>query len=228
MRKIYLVDTENVGLRWMQLLPTLESEDRMMLFYTTHTAKFSIDEMKYLLPYMDRIVLTKCFNGHVNSLDFQLCASLGYLYHSDTKAEYIVVSDDVGFDNMIRFMQGMGANVCRYSVRMALARKMVAPKEEKEVVTTTESNEKPGTVVPCRPKKNVLSASYIARILGMPESHPEVMYMVAMLQAIHQLDVHRMKTSKAVELNNRLQKRYNDLGHVYYAKLKSAGVLKKL
>lgn len=41
---------------------------------------------------------------------FQLAAVNGYLFKEDPTAEYVVVSEDGGYDGMIEFMRGMGEN----------------------------------------------------------------------------------------------------------------------
>lgn len=47
-KKCYLVDTENVGTKWMIILPELEADDKVMLFYTDASGKYSLGEIQAL------------------------------------------------------------------------------------------------------------------------------------------------------------------------------------
>lgn len=73
-RKIYLVDTENIGGRWMTLCETCSKNDKIVLFHTNEAMKFTFEDMRYLQPYMTQIHMIHCYNGTPNALDFQLCA----------------------------------------------------------------------------------------------------------------------------------------------------------
>ena len=41
-RKIYLVDTENIGSRWMTLCETCSKNDKIVLFHTNEAMKLSL------------------------------------------------------------------------------------------------------------------------------------------------------------------------------------------
>ena len=115
--KYYLVDTENVANTWMQLLPELSPEDRILLFYTKNSSHYSLDEMQLVLSYVSQIKFVKCTNGRPNALDFQLCAAAGYLYHELSDVDFTVLSSDQGFDSMVGFMKRMGMSIVRRSVK---------------------------------------------------------------------------------------------------------------
>lgn len=113
----YLVDTENVGNAWMQLLAELHTDDRILLFYTKNSSHYSLDEMQMVFAYVSQIKFVKCTNGRPNALDFQLCAAAGYLYRELPDADFTVVSSDQGFDSMIGFLGRMGMSIVRRSVK---------------------------------------------------------------------------------------------------------------
>lgn len=101
-RKIYLVDTENVGFAWKHLLEHISSTDKIILFYTENTPYLSYLDLAYLQSLCDKFTLEKCYTGK-NALDFQLVSYMGYHMKSSTKAQFIIVSNDSGYDSVIQY-----------------------------------------------------------------------------------------------------------------------------
>jgi hypothetical protein len=101
-KKVYLVDTENIGSAWIKLLELLTKQDELILFYTEHSPAVSYQDLQRVLAYTDRFEFVHCYAGR-NGLDFQLVTYLGYLLRSAGKTDYVVVSNDMGFDTVIRF-----------------------------------------------------------------------------------------------------------------------------
>ena len=59
--------------------------------------------------------MIKCNPGK-NGLDFQLVSYLGYLLKTASKSNYVIVSNDCGFDAVVRFWQERGMSVSRTNV----------------------------------------------------------------------------------------------------------------
>lgn len=45
MAKIFMIDSENVGASWIQLLPALSEEDQIFVFYTDKSPYVSYENM---------------------------------------------------------------------------------------------------------------------------------------------------------------------------------------
>lgn len=108
MRKIFLVDTENVGLRALDGANLLNEEDLIILFVTSRTDEHSFSKEKVeLMNSKADIKRIKVLTGGKNSLDFQLVSYLGLLigYNSDReKCDYYIVSNDQGFCSCINLL----------------------------------------------------------------------------------------------------------------------------
>ena len=101
-KKVYLVDTENVGSVWIKLLANLPKQDEIILFFTEHSPAVSYTDLISLLDHTDRFEFVKCYAGR-NGLDFQLVTYLGYMLRNASKTEYLIVSNDYGFDSVVKF-----------------------------------------------------------------------------------------------------------------------------
>ena len=114
-RKIYFVDTENVGSTWKDLLPAKRENDKLLLFFTENSPYISYTDLQIILQYPDQFELIRCNPGK-NGLDFQLVSYLGYLMCSAPDSEYIIVSNDNGFDAVVKFWQERNASIVRGNV----------------------------------------------------------------------------------------------------------------
>ena len=113
-RKVYLVDTENVGTAWKEILPQKSSKDVIILFYTEHSPGISYTDLNVIREYPMSFDMILCYPGK-NGLDFQMVSYLGYLIKTAPKSEYIIVSNDTGFDSVVRFWSDREIEVCRRS-----------------------------------------------------------------------------------------------------------------
>lgn len=111
-KKFYLVDTENVGSVWVDLIPTLGKQDCLLLFYTVNSSGISYEDLLKLAGQEEKYQMIQCFTGR-NGLDFQLVSYLGYLIKSNAKAEFIIVSNDIGYDAVVRFWNAKDISVSR-------------------------------------------------------------------------------------------------------------------
>lgn len=118
-KKIFLVDTENVGSTWKDLLPIKMASDQILLFFTENSPNISYVDLELILQFPDRVEMIKCNPGK-NGLDFQLVSYLGYLLKTASKSNYIIVSNDSGFDAVVKFWQDRGMSISRMNVHRIL------------------------------------------------------------------------------------------------------------
>lgn len=115
-RKVYLVDTENVAGEWRWLLSSMRTKDMLILFYTEHSRGILYDDLEMILKYPCAIKLERCVAGK-NALDFQLVSHLGYLIRTAPKSNYIIVSDDTGYDAVIKYWKNFDVSVTRMNMK---------------------------------------------------------------------------------------------------------------
>lgn len=113
MKKTYLIDSENVNEIWVELVDVLCAEDEILVFYTDKSAHMSYDRIIRLIEQkIGTIRWIKCFGGQ-NALDFQLVTELGYCINQEPDKEYIIVSNDMGYDAAVRYWKQRACNVRR-------------------------------------------------------------------------------------------------------------------
>lgn len=225
-KKVYLVDTENVSTRWMVILPELKELDMVLLFYTPASGKYTLNEIQELVKHVNQISYIRCFNGHANALDFQLSAMVGYLGKTDPDCEYIVVSDDTGFDGMIKFMRGIGLTVSRLPMKLS-----TTVVKDTEVVHVNEEIERKINIQTANHKpnnRNTFAPEKIAKILGFSVKDDRISWITNMLETVKAGKQKSLRVTRMVMVNNNLQKQYGPTGQAYYKKLKDSGILKRL
>ena len=127
MAKTYLIDSENVGDSWIELLVQEEDENSTFLvFYTSKSPRVDYEHILALMWCKKLPTFIPCFEGN-NGLDFQLVSYLGYLLHEEAPDEMIIVSKDTGFDAAVKFWKQRGQKVIRKTPDVLLK---TAKKEE--------------------------------------------------------------------------------------------------
>ena len=114
MGKIYLVDSENVGDIWVPLLVSSQEDDEVLVFYTTKSPHMNYENVRMLKETEKEADFIKCFEGS-NALDFQLVTELGYRLSQNAAREYVIVSNDTGFDAAVRYWSARKLPVSRLS-----------------------------------------------------------------------------------------------------------------
>ena len=114
MGKIYLVDSENVGDIWVPLLVSSQEDDEVLVFYTTKSPHMNYENVRMLKETEKEADFIKCFEGS-NALDFQLVSELGYRLSQNAGREYVIVSNDTGFDAAVRYWSTRKMPVSRLS-----------------------------------------------------------------------------------------------------------------
>lgn len=123
-RKVYLVDTENVGTAWKELLPQKGTKDMVILFYTENSPGISYVDLNVIRQYPSSFDMILCYPGK-NGLDFQMISYLGYLIKTAPKTEYVIISNDTGYDAAVKFWRDREIEVCRRSKS-----ELTAPKDK--------------------------------------------------------------------------------------------------
>ena len=117
-KKVYLVDSENVGDLWVtHILALADQTDEVVVFYTQKSPHMGYDNIRKLLADGREVNFIKCVEGR-NALDFQLVTELGYRLGSEKEEhEYIMVTNDTGFDAVVQYWKNAGKQVKRYNAR---------------------------------------------------------------------------------------------------------------
>lgn len=108
--KVYLIDTENVKSEWKNVLDKLGKKDTLLIFYTENSPNVSFADISNLVNYPFKYEMLPCFPGK-NGLDFQLVTYLGYLLRRSPFREYVILSNDTGFDAVVYFWTGKGKRI---------------------------------------------------------------------------------------------------------------------
>lgn len=149
--KIFLIDTENVGCHWATQCK-IDKRDKVCLFYSVNSGNISEESLNIIAQALKGETITQnkcqygdlsyvlvnntidfetidCLVGH-NAMDFQLVSYLGMLVVENPDAEFIIVSDDHGYDAVVSMWNKKGIYVRRLSVSRQAVRKK--NKEEKK------------------------------------------------------------------------------------------------
>ena len=117
---VYLIDTENVASEWIEKYKQLgmdQPDSKIIIAYTDKSSKLSYDQISFLLENSDQasIGFTKCRNGKPNALDFHILGMITKMIMENKDEEYIIVSNDTGFDEFISVVLGTGVHLSRLS-----------------------------------------------------------------------------------------------------------------
>lgn len=127
----FLVDSENVNDNWLMLFDMADEDDEIVVFYTKKSPHMSYMSVIRLMENNSiNVRFEECYEG-TNALDFQLVSYMGYLMgRNDTRSknecdaasdetgadEYIIMSNDTGYDPAVRFWKDKGFAVRRFNV----------------------------------------------------------------------------------------------------------------
>lgn len=153
MKRVYLIDSENVGDLWVtHILALAKEQDEIVVFYTQKSPHMGYDTVRKLLANDREVDFVKCTEGR-NALDFQLVTELGFRLGRQTQEqEYIMVTNDTGFDAVVTYWQNAGKAVKRYNAKYCqnqYNKMMVEAQlhtERKEEQSHPESEQKSQTV----------------------------------------------------------------------------------
>ncbi len=117
MAKVFLIDSENVGDSWIELMGNEDlSSSKFLVFYTGNSPRIQYEHAIQLMKLESKPEFIPCFEGS-NALDFQLVSYLGYQLREEPEQEMIIVSNDTGFDAVVRFWSERSMDVKRLAVK---------------------------------------------------------------------------------------------------------------
>lgn len=125
-REYNLIDTENVGDRWIAIADKLGKKDRMIVFYTQNHSK-KLEEFLIKHVHDPRFAWIECRTGN-DALDYQLVGVLSYLISKHSKAKFRIFSNDQGYQESIESWASRGINVSQMGFDISKKKK----KEKKE------------------------------------------------------------------------------------------------
>lgn len=145
---VYLVDSENVNDAWIGLATNMEEDDEILVFYTEKSPHMSYEKVIELTRISDRPVRwIKCVEGS-NALDFQLVTELGARVASEPDCEFVIVSNDNGFDAAVKYwvarniaVRRMKSADCRQFARTSRERRARAEEKKKKALPVYEPQE---------------------------------------------------------------------------------------
>lgn len=108
--KYYFIDYENVNCNGLNGIKNLSENDFVMIFYTSNANTLTFDLHKQIIKSSANIKYIETNTGS-NALDFELSTYLGYIIGSVTNAEYFIISNDKGFENIQKFWKRRQVNI---------------------------------------------------------------------------------------------------------------------
>lgn len=107
-RHVWFVDTENVRDHWVEYI-RLRPDDTMLLFFTKNSGGIAFYHLAQFFVNCptNQLRLIQCEPGP-NSLDFNIAMELGRYSTADPDAQLLVISDDAGYDSILRSLARSG------------------------------------------------------------------------------------------------------------------------
>ncbi len=168
---IYLIDTENVRTVWTLLLDRMTENDKIFVFYTMNSGNVSYEDLNGVISSGKNVQLIQCHTGK-NGLDFQLVTYLGYLIKGNENADYCIISDDSGYDAVLKFWEERKVNVTRKTAAQISGK---PAKPVKKSLFGVKKKETKAAETPRQPKaaESGKQTKTAAKPSKMPEAKPE-------------------------------------------------------
>ena len=173
---VYLIDYENVHAAGLAGVEQCNIEDEIILLYGNNTSTISMELHIQLAASKAKLQYHKIERTGKNYLDFQLSTIAGYLVGTTKQTEFVIVSNDSGFDAVLNFWnQQKMADRELHFVRKESIGAETAAEEKKEDKTrkkrrsnrsrNTKKNQKPETVT-----ENITAPEVVAENVDMPDA----------------------------------------------------------
>lgn len=108
---VYLVDYENVKSDGLNGISKLNKDDKVIIFYSENADKLTFGLHRRINESVAEITYVKVEVGLKNALDFQLVSYLGYLIAQKLENTYHIISNDSGFNSVVKFWQRRKVNI---------------------------------------------------------------------------------------------------------------------
>lgn len=143
----YFIDSENVGDNWVSLLDTVSAEDEILVFYTANSPHMNYKNLIALKNSAQSVTFIECCEGS-NALDFQLCTELGFRVNDIGDSEFIIVTNDTGYDAVVKYWNKRDIPVRRITGKACakghqITTKKDRPLTDEEIVTALSFDSSP-------------------------------------------------------------------------------------
>lgn len=105
---IYMIDYENVKMGGLNGISRLTEADKVIIFYSENANRMTFDLHRRLMACSAEIEYREVSVGGHNALDFQLVTYLGYLIAQNPGEQYLIISNDRGFEHVVHFWRKDG------------------------------------------------------------------------------------------------------------------------
>lgn len=170
-RKYYLIDTENVGDRWLGMPKKIRRKDRIITFYTKYHSrrleKFMVNQV-----HNPKILWLECTAG-TNALDYQLMGVLSYLIAKHPKASFCIFSNDRDYQDTIDFWKSRGIKIRQKGF------KIIKRKKAKKKKARTKKNK----------DKKLLLDTFLSNVTVGQEKLTEEQYVTGIAKSVSVSDL---------------------------------------
>ncbi len=108
---VYMIDYENVKTGGLNGISRLTGSDRVIIFYSENANRLTFDLHQRLMASTAQIEYREVSVGGHNALDFQLVTYLGYLIAQEPNGQYLIISNDRGFEYVVNFWRRDGLSI---------------------------------------------------------------------------------------------------------------------
>lgn len=153
-RTIWLIDTENVQKKWLNVVHFKTKKDKLIIFIGPEATYMSLKELQvFLAKYPVNQVEFCVSNAGKNSMDFHVVAKLGSLCTTGKKSNYIIVSADKGYDGLIQTMCSKGLSVKRIACEAVIQSAKCPDNDVEEAVVFSYFESGATFQLPCKVNK---------------------------------------------------------------------------
>lgn len=133
-QRTFLIDLENINHRFIPGMEELESNDRVILFYSDQD-QLTVDVLSALANTKATVERRFSTQHTKNAMDFQICSYLGILVDRNPKdCEYYIVSLDKGYGAAVELIKDIYSDV-----KVEIVKNCKCEKQEEAVRTTIDS-----------------------------------------------------------------------------------------
>ena len=173
----YLIDTENLGRDWMELLEADQPGSIYYLLYTTASPNVPLSAIPafHRLLNEDRLRLIACNRGTPNALDFQLVFLLGRLLEQCPEDRFVILSKDHGYDAVADNQELTQGRVRRITGQAAPKKPVVQKPVPKKPVVQQPPAPAPVQAEPAPKQEAPLDSHQLNRLLQSVQCPPTML-----------------------------------------------------
>lgn len=157
-RTIYLIDSENIADHWVGHIRLQNVLDKIIIFWSKNSKSLSIwllDTFLEMYP-REQLEFIECYTGN-NSMDFHIVTKLGQMTARPSKTQFVIVSDDTGYDGVINYLHDSGFSVTRLA-GFKSAPQLPAPLMNRPELVNTIDMGNAASNSPCSEEHNTTAA----------------------------------------------------------------------